>query len=113
MIPTQKAAVRILRDARALLARRGCWTKRVSARDKNGNEVNPLSENAVCFCADGAMWHVSGNRYGPTDAARKFMRQAIGGFRLIANWNDEAKSKRTILAGFDRAIAIAERGESN
>jgi hypothetical protein len=31
----------------------GQWTQRVYARDKSGNEVNPNSKKAMCFCSLG------------------------------------------------------------
>lgn len=39
------------------------WTRRAYARDEEGFEIEPNSGSAVCFCAIGAMLHVTGLNY--------------------------------------------------
>lgn len=37
------------------------WTQHVMARDSDGNETNPISNKAVCWCLLGAIYKVGGH----------------------------------------------------
>jgi hypothetical protein len=120
----------ILLAARAKLADERHWTQGQSARDPDGNYVNPCAYNAVAHCASGAVYSVcdvafqhhmdralSGDAYS-TVSFEEF-QQAIG---VLASfiWDDsphpidpvskvvlfnDMRTHDEVLALFDAAIA--------
>lgn len=46
------------------------WTQNTLARDRDGHSVEPYGDDAVSFCAAGAIAHVLGVRLGPGGAPR-------------------------------------------
>ncbi len=59
------------------------WTKGTEARNSNGEEIDPLDENATSFCAMGLL----NKFYGPDNTHQYYrLRDEIGNF--IAVWND-------------------------
>lgn len=49
------SALKVLVSARELLSDEKRWTKGASARDATGDDVDPRSERAVCWCVVGAV----------------------------------------------------------
>jgi hypothetical protein len=94
-----------LRAARELLTPEGAWTKQALAFSADGKSVNPSSDEAVCWCVSGALFHTNGE--GPTNSLWDFVELAIGG--NIASWNDDPnRTHSEVLSALDCAIALAE-----
>lgn len=53
-----------LRDAAALIADPERWTQKAPARNAAGDPVDPHSDDAVCWCATGALARVTGKTSG-------------------------------------------------
>lgn len=103
----------ILRAARELISTPEKWTQEWYSRDESGEWVS-LS-TASCFCAVGALARASGLDDASDFEDRtlsKFFERAIGASSIV-NWNDDKdRTHAEILAGFDRAIALAEQAAS-
>lgn len=72
--------------AAALIEPDGCWTQKAFALDALGQPVRSRSENAVCWCAGGAIERVSADHsliYQTWDA----LERVVGG--PFTAWNDE------------------------
>jgi hypothetical protein len=110
-----------LRDAKQVLKTHDICTESY-ARDESGEELfhdyEVCSEQAVTFCAVGALIRVTGAING-TDKARRLLDEAAaeiaqgktyrGRYSIVA-LNDDFDCKHTLLA-YDRAIELAqERG---
>ena len=57
--------LQVLITARALIAEKKHWTHEAFARDKHGRHVDPIADDAVRFCAVGAImraYHVCTGR---------------------------------------------------
>ncbi len=96
--------VTVLRRARKLIEKG--WCKDWSAEDKKGNYALPYSKAAVKWCAYGAISAFQCAVATERDA-RSLLDAVVPG-RDIVTFNDGQKSKRPVLAAFDRAIALAE-----
>ncbi len=104
--PPEKVAMLIaLMKARRLITDPAKWTQNVSARDKNGNYVLPINENAVCFCAGGAISKVAGNEMAKN--CLEFFRSNGGALTSI---NDE-EGHEAVLAAMDAAINQLKNNE--
>lgn len=76
-----------------LLTDESKWVKGHSATDKEGYAVNPIGENAVCWCLIGAMEKC----YGRNNAL-ELLRVSIKivekiQTNAITTWNDDSKRK--------------------
>jgi hypothetical protein len=116
--------VDILRQARELLSDEERWTRGSYARDAEGKVCGWNEPEATCFCAEGAIFRVSGGGSGPAfragTAALELLEEAIPGRSGIPKFNDGGKMKRgarprraparhkRVLAAFDRALELAE-----
>lgn len=100
-----KTALEILKEARAIIATPGKWTKGEFARDKEGNKVGICSPDASQFCAVGAI-----NRIGRAAGDVTFARAAFLEAEPAGVWfNDHPNTTHAdVLAAFDRAIAKLE-----
>lgn len=95
-----------LRMGRGKVARG--WTRGCLARDAEGKEVDPVSAQATCWCAIGAIDSVTGNENNASHGAVTVLDSALEG-REIADFNDDpATTQADVLALFDRAIATLE-----
>lgn len=101
------ASVKILKDARELIHDPENWTQSAYARNKRGTVVSFEANNAVCFCAMGALFRVSPP--DETGTVFKFLRGASKecGSLSPSNFNDH-HSHEEVLALFDKAISLAE-----
>ena len=107
-------------DTTALLIRargfieRG-WCQGANAKDKNGQPVSIWSDQAVAWCAAGALFaagiapdHNCWEYPVVVNLANNLLQKAIGRDRSIQAFNDRQWRVRPVLAAFDRAIALAE-----
>jgi len=84
------------------------WTRGCLARDANGREVDPVSDQATCWCVIGAIDSVTGNENNASHGAVTVLDSALEG-REIADFNDDPATTQTdVIALFDRAIATLE-----
>jgi hypothetical protein len=108
--------VRDLEAARALVA--SGWCQGESALDAAGDIVSMFDPAAAVFCASAACGRVASvvlhrNMTRRSEAMHAALLGVIRGDDLVV-WNDHPKrTKRAVLAAFDRAIARARRGEGD
>jgi hypothetical protein len=114
MTPAPTKPSEALRAARELLSDPKRWTKGELARTDEGLPTNVIYDDAVCFCAEGAILRAtkedsfSSFRMNLSEKTLNFVRKAIGKDEIY-EWNDRSKCKHSdIMAGFTRAIALAE-----
>lgn len=108
--------VTVLKRAKKLIETKG-WTQRVAARDKDGNEADPQSRKASCFCAMGAVERAAlGTKDTVYTTAFYHAEEALGlavpaqYHGSIPDYNDAPRrTKAQVLALFDRAIAKATK----
>lgn len=93
----------ILIKARALI-KKG-WAQALFAVNIYGASTSPRSKDAAAWCALGAL-RAAATRGSKIFGARRALANRIpGGYRGVADWNDEeGRTKRQVLALFDRAI---------
>ena len=99
----------ILRKARKLIEDPERWTKGQFARDTDGEPLsNGFDSDAVCWCAAGAIEHVSNLdcTVGAAGRATVLLQEAAGG--PLASFNDGTEHRR-VLELFDKAIKKLER----
>ena len=119
---TAPTAREILIEARALIARPEAWTQGTGARDTDGEPIGVEHEDAVSWCATGAIncavyrhadcldlppaLQRARDRAGTilTDAAT---RLTLGHYSETTTYNDQA-SHGCVLKVFDIAIAAAD-----
>jgi hypothetical protein len=111
-----EAVAQILAAARALIATPESWTTGTTARDADGRNLGDderaaLDEDAVRWCAGGAIMRAAGDTRTWEPAQRALERvidpQRAGPF--IGVWNDmTGRTHGEVLAAFDRAIQQAE-----
>jgi hypothetical protein len=103
--------VEILKAARDLIADETKWTQGCSAKDAKGEYVSPLSVEAVCFCAIGAVSKVSGQPAFVADKSEpaRYLWEVIGvRDQFVFEFND-THTHPEVIALFDKAIARAEQ----
>ena len=95
-----------LRAARQLISDPAKWTQGVAARNRLGSSVDPLAEDAVCFCSIGAIRNVVAEDNHAFERASDALRShsPIG---VIAGFND-THTHAEVLGLFDAAIAELE-----
>lgn len=101
--------VTILKRARKLIESPARWIKGACARSENGCIVSTASTLAHSFCAYGALAAVAKIR-GDFEPAEKYLQRATRARHLMV-WNDQSKRTHAqVLAAYDKAIALAEKG---
>lgn len=109
----------LLRQAKALIATEETFTTGYDARMANGAPTYAQSPSAVCFCAMGALKRVAGLERDENDItyylAMGLGLKKVAGLEAISipEVNDSYGGFELIHKGFDRAIALAERDESD
>ena len=100
-------ALEVLRGARALISDRARWTSGANARTANGRRVPFDEEDAVAWCAQGALFKVAG--YGNADVRDAWIALArtAGVNTNIPSVNDN-RGYAAALNLFDKAIATLE-----
>jgi hypothetical protein len=95
-----------LREARTLIERG--WTQGVSARDCNGNPIDPAEPHAASFCTVGAISRAFDFDYDESCPAHDLMARVVDG-AWVDKWNDApGRTQAEVLAAFDKAIQLAE-----
>lgn len=108
----------ILVRARNLINQSNAWTQGCFARDVNTEMCEPNDQDAVRWCAIGAIMCATEDT-----AAQSLALDALGhhGIRFASNnlakaivdWNDyEERDHEEVLAAFDRAIAKLEKAKT-
>jgi hypothetical protein len=95
-----------LKAARQLITDPAKWTQGEAARDHNGKGVLAYGEDAVCFCALGAIRNVVGMDDDAFDLVFDTFRDKAK-VKLVACFND-THTHAEVLALFDAAIAELE-----
>ena len=98
----------VLRAARAKIVQG--WTQGAFARDAEGRSTPWQGDEAVCWCAMGAIGCVGPDHDDIAESVLIALQRAIGptGYTAISHFNDaDGRTKDDVLAAFDRAIALA------
>lgn len=102
----------VLREAKALIAEPWRWCTMMSAVDADGGLVDPRSEDAIRWCAIGAIARVAGicvehasNRFPQIHSAAAVVAPDCGTNASILN---DRGNHADVMAMFDSAIALAE-----
>lgn len=109
----------LLKAARALLAKKGVWTKHHYALNAKGEGVNEHSKTACQFCSIGGLNHVAGKRQNKVAfdnriTARHLLGQAVpqkvkNEIRSVIGFNDAGDTTvKDVLAMYDKAIKLAK-----
>jgi hypothetical protein len=98
--------VQVLKSARARIERG--WCQGVWAKNAKGQETSVRGEDAVCWCAMGAVVASSTTSTLHTEAAVRFyLAEAVG--KDVQVFNDTPnRKKEEVLVMFDKAIRLAE-----
>lgn len=98
--------VEALRKARALI-KKG-WCQGFFAQTSDGEEVDANDRRARKWCASGAVFAQKGHGRIVGDALSVLSR--VVETSSISDWNDApVRTKREVLAAFDRAIKAASK----
>lgn len=101
--------VEILKAARELISVPERWTQGCEARGDDRRELDPLSDKAVCWCADGALSYAGKEAPEVIVQARIMLENAAlaleGADYIYVN---DSIGHANILDVFDSAIASAE-----
>jgi hypothetical protein len=95
-----------LKAARALITDPAKWTQGAQARDKRGQPFSTHNDNAVCWCALGAIEKVADPYSEEAYEAAKKLR-SISPNGTVSDFND-THTHVEVLALFDAAIAELE-----
>ncbi len=91
----------LLMAARMLITDAKAWTRGANARDRTGRDIDYRHKNAICFCAEGALFAFKSPRMGKRAQSR--LEHVTRGF--VYRFNDN-KTHKQVLALFDRAIEM-------
>jgi len=91
-----------------ILSKRGAWIQHGSAESKEGDYRNPGDEDAVRFCAVGALNHIAGKKRSRpvVRAAEKILLSRKDGGTVI-NYNDTPHRKKKQVLDLLRQTAKA------
>lgn len=103
---TKKSVRQILIEARKLIEKEENWCKRHYALDGAGMSTNELFDNAVCFCALGAINRSAGELLCCEDGPVSVLTEAMGA-ATVHEFND-THTHAEVLAAFDRAVEAAK-----
>ena len=105
----EKTAVQVLREARRLIADMG-WCRGHFALNAAGLDVNECDPDARAFCSSGAIWRAADADNRKFVAAKSLLLAAIHPSTLVGFNDDPGRTREEVIAAFDRAIALAEKG---
>lgn len=102
--------LQVLKKARKLLSKPEKWTQGWYYKDSNGQDVYDDMDEAVCFCAMGAIERSSNAQVEVESKALLLLKNAV---RVdVAAWNDAPRRTHAqILRGFDKAIKLAQEAQ--
>jgi hypothetical protein len=95
-----------LKAARQLITDPAKWTQGVAARNRLGVSIDPLAEDAFCFCSIGAIRNVVAEDHYTFERASDALR-SHSPTGVIAGYND-THTHAEVIALFDAAIAELE-----
>ncbi len=102
----------VLRAARDLLSEPGAWTPRSLARDAKNRSVEPESDEAVTWCAVGALRKAANRQKALADQAREVVCDVLereGFERHLPDYNDRPGGiLDDVLGLFAKAIKHSE-----
>jgi hypothetical protein len=98
--------LKTLKAARQLITDPAKWTQGEYARDAYGKEVRPWSEDARCFCAFGAIQHVTKSEDSEVDYL--LIKTCFNNFQMSVLDLNDTHTHAEVLALFDAAIAELE-----
>lgn len=96
----------VLTETRALLANPMHWTRGTLARGGDGRVVDPLSNDARCWCLQGALTRVALARphsHGAKIASQYALLLTIPSHQSLSEFGDR-HNHRDVLAVLDRAM---------
>jgi hypothetical protein len=99
----------VLANAKSLIASPARWTQGEFARNETGNRVSTYSDDAVCFCAIGAL-RLAARR---EDVSCQYLWEILnvsGKFGSVVETNDRG-THDDVMAMFDDAIQKLEEQE--
>jgi hypothetical protein len=101
--------VEILRRARKRLRRPESWTRGSFARDVHGEPAYVNSDEAISWCAIGAV-RAEVDRQSLTTSVVEHLEASLPAGDNILAWNDDrARTHTEVIRLFDRAIRRAQR----
>jgi len=103
--------IEVLRQARALISDRDHWMCGNYASGPNGKARKPNDEDAVRWCALGAIIRVGGYSLGADRAVRALQMNTFAVARLGVSGYNDTKGHTAMLAVFDQTIAQLEAKE--
>lgn len=107
MAPNEQLAAD-LTAALAKIEKPEAWTKGFFARDQYGERVFAVSDAAVCWCGDGAIFSLSLNFHRERDALEALCAAAPAATHYFPKFNDAPKTTHAdVVDVFKRAIANA------
>lgn len=96
----------LLTRARGIVAR--AWTKGYYAYNSGGRTCMAMAEDAVRWCAAGALDRAGGTYPTGLDAVEYLVKAMPAGFTDIPDYNDQPTTTQAdVVAWFDRAIHAA------
>ncbi|MCR5876963.1 hypothetical protein [Phenylobacterium sp. J367] len=99
----------VLEAAAALIEPEGAWTTGIRARTATGLPIEPVEQDAVCWCAVGAVERVS-PQYAYTPYAHPALRWVRRVIRLdeVGYWNDRPnRTQAEVVAALRQAAELA------
>ena len=96
----------VLDKAADLIEPEGAWTQGAEARDANGEELSYPYDDAVCFCAGGAVWK-AGHEWSVAISAWRLFQSTVP-YEDGPEWNDEPeRTQAEVVAKLREAAAKA------
>lgn len=106
---------KILKLAKKKIANKKRWCKEAGAKDSEGNFVDPQNDDAIQWCALGAIEFFDGTFDDDIFEVYPsfYLEKALHRNRVfITTFNDNPKTThKQIMALYDRAIKLAEKDE--
>ena len=95
----------ILDKAADLIEPEGAWTTDAEARNADGDEGEYDMEDAVCFCAGGAIWRCSPS-LAAASLAGNYLAEMVG---EVPAWNDDSRRTQPEVVAKLREVAAKAR----
>ena len=104
--------VQTLCDIRSTIINPDHWTQYIDARDVDGTPIDPIHDDAYCFCLDGALERVRLDDLSYDGAAKFLNAEAeLAGQFGYHHFND-SHTHAEVIALVDRALAKAHAVEA-
>lgn len=101
----------ILDKAADLIEPEGAWTQGWFARNAGGSDTGTNDEDAVCWCAFGAVERACQSKWSKLSTATNLLGGLVGG--MISDWNDAPeRTQAEVVSKLREAAALArEQGK--